>query len=109
MADTKVSRGRSPNKVLDYMMRGIPYVASASDSYKALGSGRLVGTSLADQSPAAWQAELERLLDPDERVALAKVNAAAINWDIRDHVGEWESVLLELVERARRPRPKKFS
>jgi hypothetical protein len=86
-----------PNKVIDYVMWGIPYVASASEPYQALRTGRLVGSSLADQSPAAWQAELERLLDPEERVAVAKANTAAIDWDIKDHVGEWESVLSELV------------
>jgi hypothetical protein len=91
-------QSRTPNKVIDYVMRGIPYVASASEPYKALRTGRLAGTSLADQTPAAWQAELERLLDPAERVALAEANTAAIDWDIEDHIGEWESVLHELVD-----------
>ena len=69
MADTALSRSRTPNKVFDYVHRGIPNVASPSEPYKALRTGRVAGTSLADQSPAAWQAELERLLDPAERIS----------------------------------------
>ena len=33
MADTAVSRSRTPNKVMDYVHRGIPYVGSPSDAY----------------------------------------------------------------------------
>jgi len=99
MADSALSKSRTPNKVWDYVHRGIPYVASPSEPYKLLKTGRLAGTSLADQSPAAWRAELERLLDPDERVVLAAANTAAIDWDIRDRIGDWESALSELVER----------
>ncbi len=89
---------------MDYVHRGIPYVGSPSDAYKALKTGRLAGTSLADQSPAAWQAELERLLDPEVRVALAESNLKAIDWDIRDRWTDWESALDELVEGKLRPR-----
>ncbi len=39
--------------------------------------------------------------DPEERVVVAKANTAAIDWDIKDRVGDWESVLLELVDRSR--------
>jgi hypothetical protein len=99
MADTAISKSRTPNKVFDYVHRGIPYVASPSEPYKALRTGRLAGSSLADQSPAAWQAELERLLDPEERVALARANAEVIDWDIRERAGDWESALQELVDR----------
>ena len=100
MADTAVSKSRTPNKVMDYVHRGIPYVASPSDSYKALKTGTLAGSSLADQPPSAWQAELERLLDPQERVNQAKANSAALDWDIRDRWTDWESALLELVDSA---------
>lgn len=79
-------------------------MGSPSDAYKALKTGRLAGTSLADQSPAAWQAELERLLDPEVRVALAESNLKAIDWDIRDRWTDWESALDELVEGKLRPR-----
>jgi hypothetical protein len=105
MADSAVSKSRTPNKVMDYVHRGIPYVASPSDAYKALKTGRLVGTSLADQSPHAWQSELERLLDPAERVAVAESNFKSVDWDIWDHWVEWESPLSELVDQSRRRDP----
>jgi hypothetical protein len=47
----------------------------------------------------SWQAELERLPDHAERVALAKAKTSAIDWDIDERRGDWESVLTDLVDR----------
>jgi hypothetical protein len=103
MADTNVSRGRAPGKAFDFVARGIPFVFSPSDNYKALGVGRMAGTSLADQPPSAWLEELERLLDPAERVTAVKEDAEALrSWDIRDRWTDWESALTKVVERRHR-------
>ena len=96
MADRMVSKAKTALKGMEYSARGIPFVASPIDAYRSLDAGRLAGTSLADQSPSAWQAELERLLDPTERLmAVAPTNAM---WDIRRHGADWESALMEVAK-----------
>jgi hypothetical protein len=80
---------------MEFSARGIPFVASPSDEYRALGAGRLAGTSLVEQPSSTWQAELERLLDPIER--LMAVSPTDAMWDIGRHGTDWESTLLQAV------------
>jgi hypothetical protein len=95
MSDTGFSLGKSALKGMEFSARGIPFVASPSDEYRALGAGRLAGTSLVEQPSSTWQAELERLLDPIER--LMAVSPTDAMWDIGRHGTDWESTLLQAV------------
>jgi hypothetical protein len=95
MADSAFSLGKSALKGMEFSARGIPFVASPSDEYRALGAGRLAGTSLADQPASAWRAELERLLDPTARLMAAC--GTNTQWDIARHGTAWESALLQAV------------
>jgi hypothetical protein len=68
----------------------------------ALGSGTLIGESLSDQTPQAWIAALERLLDPAIRRQQAAAQARRVAAeDISWRWQEWEDLYLELVAAAR--------
>jgi hypothetical protein len=94
------NRAKSALKGMEYAACGIPFVASPSPEYAWLGCGILAGASLEDQSPAAWQAALERLLDSDERTRVAHLQTDRV---AAEEIGvrgvEWERLYLRLCDR----------
>ena len=94
------NRAKSALKGMEYAACGIPFVASPSPEYAWLGCGILAGASLEDQSPAAWQAALERLLDADERTRVAHLQTDRV---AAEEIGvrgvEWERLYHRLCDR----------
>jgi hypothetical protein len=93
LMDHHYSRGKSCLKGLESAVQGIPFVASPHDEYKWLGCGRLAGTEMDHQSPMVWEAALEAMLDPAERIgSAAEAYERATREDIRVRWREWERV-----------------
>jgi glycosyltransferase involved in cell wall biosynthesis len=102
LLDNPFNQAKSALKGLEYAACGVPFAASASAEYVALGSGTLIGESLSDQTPQAWIAALERLLDPAIRRQQAAAQARRVAAeDISWRWQEWEDLYLELVAAAR--------
>jgi len=94
------NRAKSALKGMEYAACGIPFVASPSPEYVWLDCGVLAGASFEDQSPAAWQAALERLLDADERARIARLQSVRVAAeDIGVRGVEWERLYLRLCDR----------
>lgn len=98
IADTQFNRGRSNVKVKEYAAMGVPWLASPTGPYAALGKaegGRLVPDD-------RWYEEIERLvLDGRARRKLAKqAGTWARSQTIERNACHWETVLGEAAERA---------
>jgi hypothetical protein len=102
LMDHATSKAKSCLKGLESTALGIPFVASPQDEYKWLGCGRLAGTDIANQKPKFWIAALEAMLDPAERLRMAKeAHERVAQEDIRARWQEWESVYAEVLDRRR--------
>ncbi len=85
------NRAKSALKGMEYAACGVPFVASPSPEYVRFNCGSLAGTSLEDQTPAAWEAALEQLLDAGERKRVARRQSERVAAeDISVRSGEWE-------------------
>ncbi|MHC4972224.1 MAG: glycosyltransferase [Planctomycetota bacterium] len=92
LSDDRFARGKCGYKLLQYYAAGLPAVVSP------VGAGRVLadGGALAARDPAAWEAALRRLGDPDLRAELgARGRSFVVRRYAADRVGARLARLLE--------------
>ena len=86
LKDVPFNHAKSWIKGLEYAAAGIPFVAADTAEYRALGCGLIAKT------PKQWRAALDRLTDPAERAAQAKLGReVAKAHDLRTRWVDWET------------------
>lgn len=90
LSDVPFNKAKSAIKGMEYAASGIPFVASATPEYEWFGQG------IVCRRPKDWIRALERLMDPDERVLVAKrAKERVASEDIALRWADWEKVYSE--------------
>jgi len=96
LSDIPFNQAKSWIKGLEYAAAGIPFVAAKTDEYDALGAG------FTARRPRDWIKHMDRLLDPEVRLAqsIRGLEASRRN-DISVRWVDWEQAYLDALAMAR--------
>jgi glycosyltransferase involved in cell wall biosynthesis len=90
LTDVPFNHAKSSIKGMEYAAAGLPFIASATPEYLWLGAGLVV------KKPRDWVRAFERLVEPEERVLLAKEAGERVEAeDIKTRWSDWQQAYQE--------------